>query len=126
MLLRTGGAQGIREVLTVEDVVAPGQAARIFADELFADYESLCQTVRTRLLGVSQLDAVQAAITQQLAEAWQVLRRGDNQDFTHPRKHQHRQRIEDHRLVEDWQHLLGHAEGQRMQARTRAPAKMMP
>ena len=96
------------------------------SDELFADYESLCQTVRTRLLGVGQLDAVQAAITQQLSETWQVFRRGDNQDLTHPREHQHRQRIEDHRLIVDWQHLLGHAEGQRMQARTRAPAKMMP
>jgi hypothetical protein len=39
------------------------QAERIFADELFTDYESLRQTVRTRLLGVGQLDAVQAAIT---------------------------------------------------------------
>jgi hypothetical protein len=67
----TGGTQIVRKVLTVKDVVAQDQAARVFADELFANDESLRQTVRTRLLGIGQLDAVQAAVTQQLAEAWQ-------------------------------------------------------
>src|SRR3546814_17185622 len=71
--------QVIREVLTIKNVVAQDQTAGVFADEFFADDEGLCQAVRARLLGVGQLDAVQAAVTQQLAEARQVFRGGDNQ-----------------------------------------------
>ncbi|MNL52879.1 hypothetical protein D3C87_1760880 [compost metagenome] len=81
------------------------------------------QAVRAGLFGIGQLNAIQAPITQQLAEARQVFRRGDDEDLAHACKHEHRQRVEDHRLVVDRQHLLGDAEGQWMQARARATGK---
>ncbi len=87
--LLAGRAQVVGEVLAVKDVVTQDQAARILTDELFADDERLCQTVRCRLFSISQLNTVLAAIAQQFTEAWQVFWCRDDQDFTHPRQHQH-------------------------------------
>ncbi len=120
LLLGARRTQIVREVLTVEDVITQNQAARILTDELFADDERLRQTIWARLFGVAEFDPINATVAQQLAETRQIFRGGNNQNFAHASEHQHRQRIKDHRLVVDRQHLLGDAKGQRMQARARA------
>ncbi|MNJ67131.1 hypothetical protein D3C77_632740 [compost metagenome] len=87
--LLAGGAQFVGEVLAVEDVIAQDEAARVFANELFANDEGLCQAIRAWLFGVSQLYAILATVTQQLAERRQVFRCGDDQNFAHAGQHQH-------------------------------------
>src|SRR5438874_260414 len=51
---RVGAAQRFGEAVTIEDVVAENEAARIVADELGADQKCLRQTARLRLLGVAE------------------------------------------------------------------------
>ncbi|MNE64173.1 hypothetical protein D3C80_1595690 [compost metagenome] len=62
--LFSGGAQVIGEMLTVENVVAKDQAARVFANELFTNDERLCQAVRAWLLGIAELHAILATVAQ--------------------------------------------------------------
>ena len=59
-------------------------------------------------------------VPEQLAEARQVLRRGDDQDIPDAREHQRAQRVVDHRLVVDREQLLADHAGQRVEPRARA------
>ncbi|MNN05757.1 hypothetical protein D3C81_1185270 [compost metagenome] len=69
MSLSTGGTEFVREVLTVKNVIPQDEAAWIFADEFLTYDECLRKTIRAWLFRVGKLDAIKAAITQQLAEA---------------------------------------------------------
>ncbi|MNN96460.1 hypothetical protein D3C76_834800 [compost metagenome] len=69
MSLSTSGAEFVRKVLAVKNVITQDEAAWIFADELFTYDECLRKTIRAWLFRVSKLDAIKAAIPQQLAEA---------------------------------------------------------
>ncbi|MNI29947.1 hypothetical protein D3C73_837760 [compost metagenome] len=111
--------QLVAEVLAVENVIAEDQAHRIVADELFADEEGLGQAIWRRLLGIAEMYAELAAITQQVAVLRQVLGGGDQQDFLDAGEHQDRDRVVDHRLVVDRQQLFGHAQRDRVQTRAR-------
>ena len=64
-----------------------------------------------RLLLVAEAHARAAAVAEQLLEARQVARRGDDQDLADARQHQRRQRVIDRRLVVDGQELLADARG---------------
>ncbi len=66
LLLIGGRTKIVGEVLTVKDVIAQYQTARIVADELLADDKGLRQAIGTWLLGISQLDAVQTSISRSL------------------------------------------------------------
>ncbi|MDT4878844.1 hypothetical protein FQZ97_1144760 [compost metagenome] len=104
----------------MEDVVAEDQAHGVFADKRLADQEGLGQAVRRWLFGIVEAHAELAAIAEHLLELRQVVRGGDDQDVADAGKHQHRNRVVDHRFVVDRQQLLGHAEGDRVQPRTGA------
>ncbi len=117
---RLGGLDGARQVarqaVSVEDVVAEHQGARLAVDEVLADGERLRQAVRRGLLGVGEVHAVARAVPEQALEVGQVRRRGDDQDVPDARQHEGGQRVVDHGLVVDRQQLLGGHERERVQA----------
>lgn len=118
---RLGVLDGARQVagqpVSVEDVVAEHQGARLAGDEVLADGEGLGEAVGARLLGVGQVHAVARAVPEQALEVGQVGRRGDDQDVPDARQHEGGQRVVDHGLVVDRQQLLGGHERERVQAR---------
>ena len=111
-----GARQVARQAVTVEDVVAEHQGARLAGDELLADGEGLRQAVGARLLGVGEVHAVARAVPEQALEVGEVGRRGDDQDVADARQHEGGQRVVDHGLVVDRQQLLGGHERERVQA----------
>ena len=111
-----GARQVARQAVSVEDVVAEHQGARLAGDEVLADGEGLRQAVRRGLLGVGQVDAVARAVPEQALEVGQVGRRGDDQDVPDARQHEGAKRVVDHGLVVDRQQLLGGHERERVQA----------
>lgn len=117
---RLGVLDGARQVagqaVSVEDVVAQHQGARLTVNELLADGEGLRQAVRRGLLGVGQVHAVARAVPEQALEVGEVRRRGDDQDVPDARQHEGGQRVVDHGLVVDRQQLLGGHERERIQA----------
>lgn len=117
---RLGVLDGARQVagqaVSVEDVVAQHQGARLAGDEVLADGEGLRQAVGARLLGVGQVHAVARAVPEQALEVGEVRRRGDDQDVPDARQHKGGQRVVDHGLVVDRQQLLGGHERERIQA----------
>ena len=117
---RLGVLDGARQVagqpVSVEDVVAEHQGARLAGDEVLADGEGLGEAVGARLLGVGQVHAVARAVPEQALEVGQVGRRGDDQDVPDARQHEGGQRVVDHGLVVDRQQLLGGHERERVQA----------
>ena len=115
--------QLLAEMLSVENVVAQNQAHRVIADEFFADQKRLGQTVRSGLFLVVKMHAKLAAITQQVAILRQVLRGGNNQDFTDAGQHQDRDRVIDHRFVIDRQQLFGNTKGDGVQTRARTASQ---
>ena len=67
-----------------------------------------------------------AAVAEQRLEPRQVARRGDDQDLADAGKHQHAERIVDHRLVVDRQQLLRDRQRRRIKARAAAASKDNP
>lgn len=112
-----GARQVARQAVSVEDVVAEHQRARLAGDEPLADGEGLRQAVGARLLGVGEVHAVARAVPEQALEVGQVRRRGDDQDVPDARQHEGAERVVDHGLVVDRQQLLGGHERERVQAR---------
>ena len=106
-----------RESITVEDVVAQHERARLAGDEVLADGERLGQAVGAGLLGVGQVHAVARAVPEQALEVGEVGRRGDDQDVPDSRQHEGGQRVVDHGLVVDRQQLLAGHKRERVQAR---------
>ena len=112
-----GARQVARQAVSVEDVVAEHEGARLAGDELLADGERLRQAVGARLLGVGEVHAVARAVPEQALEVGEVRRRGDDQDVADARQHEGAERVVDHGLVVDRQQLLGGHERERVQAR---------
>src|SRR4029453_9891072 len=100
------------EPVPVEDVVPEDQRDPVGAHEAPADDEGLRKALRAWLLRVAEPEAPLLAASEQLAEARQILGRGDDQDLPDAREHQHAQRVIDHRLVVDRQQLLAHHAGE--------------
>ena len=90
----------------MEDVVAKNHADTIVANELLTDDECLGQTVGGRLLSILQSDTEVGTVAQQALEAGKVVRGGYHQYILDTCKHQYRQRVVDHGLVEDWNQLF--------------------
>ena len=110
----SGGLEDLGEAVAVEDVIAQDHGAAVVANELFAQNEGLCQTVRRGLNFILQMDAVLAAITQQRLKARRISGGGDDQDILNARQHEGGQRIVDHGLIVDRQQLLAGDHGQRV------------
>ena len=112
--------QQLREVGSVENVVAEYQCRRRAVQEPLGDEQSLRDAVRLRLHGILESDTPLLATAQQLRERDLIPRRGDDQVLPDARRHQRRQRIVNHRLVVYRQQLLALRQGDRMQPRTGA------
>ncbi|MNU04314.1 hypothetical protein D3C72_2486770 [compost metagenome] len=68
------------EVVAVKNVVAQYQRGCVVADKAGTDGKCLRQPVRARLHSIRKVEAPLTAITQQLLEAWRVLRCRDDQN----------------------------------------------
>ena len=117
---RISRLDGLNEVLPVENIVAQHKGGWSIAHKVRSDVERLCKPLRTRLGGVAQRNAKLAAITEQALEERQILRRGNQQNLSDARQHEHRQRIVNHRLVIHRHELLAHRDGEWIQPRARA------
>ena len=73
-------AKKARETRAVEDIVPQNQTHGVIADEIRADKECLCKTVRGRLLGIRDTNPVVGAVAQQTAETAQILWRRDQEN----------------------------------------------
>ena len=102
----------------MEDVVAQNEADAVVADEIFTDKEGLGQTVGRRLLSVGEVDAKRRAVAEKTAETGQVFGRRDNKYVADAGKHEGRDGIIDHRLVENGDKLFAYAFGDGIEART--------
>src|SRR2546430_11481409 len=78
---------------------------------------------RLLLNDVIELDAPGRSITEQALIGRQMLARRDQQNVADPRKHQHRKRVVDHRLIVDREQLLVDGERRRVEPRARAAGK---
>ena len=96
--------------------VMPYADSPLAVDELLSQEECLRQTIRAGLHIIGKMHAVMRTVAEELFEVRQVLRRGDDQDVTDARKHEHAERIVDHRLVIHRQQLLRRDGGQRVKA----------
>ena len=112
--LRRRRFQLFTEALAKVDIIPQHQGAGIVADKLLANDKGLRQTVRRRLNGVAEVHPELRPVTQQALEGRHVVRGGDDQDVANTRQHQDGHRVENHRLVIDWQQLLGDALGDRI------------
>ena len=66
---------------TVEDIVSQHHAGRIVPDELSADDEGLRKAIRRGLLRIGKPNTVIGPVSEQPAEARQVIRRRDDEDI---------------------------------------------
>ena len=99
-----------------EDVVSKNQTCGVVSDKLLTDDECLCQSVRTRLLRVLEVDSQFAAVAQQSAESRQVVRCRYDEYVADARLHERRDRIINHRLVENRKQLLADSFCNRVEA----------
>lgn len=109
--------------MAIKDIVAQHQATGSIADEVAADDEGLGQALGPRLLGIGDIDAELATVTQQPLKIGQILGGGDEQDIADARQHEGGQGIVDHRLVIDRHQLFADRMGQRIQPRARTPGE---
>ena len=123
LLRRADGlAKKTREARAVEDIVPQNQTHGVVADEVRADKECLCKTVRGRLLGIRDTNTVVGAVAQKTSETRKVIRCRDNHDIADTRKKQSRERVVDHRLIINRKQLLADTFRDRIQAAA-APAR---
>ena len=110
----------VKAVAAVEDVVAEDQRDRVLADEALGDQKRLGDALRLGLLAIINGQPPGAAVAEQLPEARQILRRGDQAELPDAALDQRRQRVIHHRFVIDRLELLARHQGQREQPRTGA------
>ena len=116
-------SQLLRQAVSMEDVVAERERARVGADELPADQERLGDAVRARLHGMVKRKAPPAPVAEELPEVWAGPGRRDHQDVPDPGQHQYAQRVVDQRLVVHRQELLAHRARHGVEPRAFAPGE---
>ena len=97
----SGAPEQIGQRVAVEDVVAEHERDGIGTDEVAADGKGLRDAAGGFLRQVGELHAEPRPVAEQVPIERKVLRRGDDEDVADAAKHQHRERIIDHRLVVD-------------------------
>src|SRR5262249_16857384 len=79
----------------------------VFADEVLSHDEGVGQSAWLVLHGIGKLQAELRPVAEQTLEQRQILGCGNDEDLPDTRQHQGRQRIVNHRLVENRRKLLG-------------------
>ncbi|MCY1309041.1 hypothetical protein D9M70_590960 [compost metagenome] len=76
------------EAGTVEQIVAEDECDFLVADELCADRECLCETIRGELLREGERDPELGPVTEQSGEMCGVVGRRDDEDVADARQHE--------------------------------------
>ncbi len=98
--------QRLREIRTIEYIIAQYERTALPRDEFLTDEECLREAVRARLHRVGYGYPELAAVSQQTREQLRILRRRYDEYIGYAGQHERRQRIIDHRLVIDRHQLL--------------------
>ena len=96
--LHSPGQLGVKSV-SVENIVPQDHRTAVVADEVLTDREGLGEPFRLVLDRVFQLHPELGAVSQELADAGRVLRRGDDEHLADLGQHQCAERVIDHRFV---------------------------
>src|SRR2546423_6881880 len=96
-----GETEGIAKEIqfSVKNVITEDERRSRVADELGPDDESLRNSFRFRLLGVSQFNSESRTVPEIIAQHWQIFRSGDDENLANAAQHEGGKRIANHRLV---------------------------
>jgi hypothetical protein len=90
----------------MEDIVAQNERNTIGSDKVSTEYECVCEPARMFLGGVGEAQTEIGFVTEQALEEVLILWGGDEHNVADSRKHQNRQWMVNHWLVEVRQQLL--------------------
>ena len=103
---------------SMEDIVTQHHTYVVLTNEFFTYNESLCKTIRRRLLGIFKMYSELTAVFEQTLETGKILRCGNYKDIPDSGQHEHRNRIVYHRLIEYGYQLFTDTFGDRIQPST--------
>jgi len=104
------------QTVTIENIITQDHTGRLVVNEVPANDEGFRQTAGLGLFGIRKLEPPLLTTAQQAAKTGQVFGGTDDQNFTNVCQHQHRQRVINHGLVVDRQHLLADRQGDGVKA----------
>src|SRR5436309_11491119 len=113
----------MKSVRAIKDVVSQNQRDGVLADERFGDEKRLGDSLGLGLLAVLDAQPPRAAVAEQLAEAGQIVGRGNQAELPDTAFDEGRQRIIDHRLVENRLELFARDQRKRKQAGASTPGQ---
>ena len=117
------GECAMKRIAAVKHVVAQNQRHAVTADERFGDEKRLGDARRFQLFAIIDGESPRLAVAEQLHEARQVLRRGDDAQLVDAALDERRQRVIDHGLVIDGLELFARDPRERIQPRPGATGK---
>ena len=106
--LRIGPLHELDQIVTIKNVVAQHQSARVLTHKFFANDEGLGQTIGARLHGILDVHTPLTAVSQQVGKTRGVLRCTDQQHISDARQHEGSEGVIHHGLVVHRHELLGH------------------
>ena len=107
------------QIVAVKKIVTKRQCDAIVADKVATNDKSLRKTIGRGLLCIAKGHAPLLTVAQELSETGKILGRGDDQNLANTRQHERRERVVDHRLIEDRQQLFRYDLCHWVQARAR-------
>ena len=110
-------------VRPIEYIVPKNQCHRIFADEGIGNQERLRDTLRLGLFAIFDGEAPGFAVAEELLEAGQVVRRGNEAKLAHAAFDEGRERVINHRFIVNRLQLFAGDQGQRIQSGPRTPGQ---
>src|ERR1035441_10655170 len=113
--------RAIKRIAAVKNVVAENQRHVVLANETLRDEKRLRDARRLGLLAILDGHAEAAAVAEQLLEARQIVRRGNEAQLANAALDERRERIINHRLVKHRLELLARDQRERIQPRAGAP-----
>lgn len=114
------------EPSAVEDVIAEDESGRIALEEVLGEEEGVGDTEGFGLWKVFEMAAEGFAVAEELLEAGEIFRVGDDEDVADIGEHEDREGIVDHRFVVDGQKLFAHHAGEWIESRSCATRQEDP
>src|SRR5262249_10317710 len=114
-IARTRNSKHLRQAVAKKYIIAEHKRTRALTNEIRSDQKCLRKSFWLWLYRVAKSDTPLAPVTQQPLKLSAIIRRRDNKDVANTSKHQRRQRIIDHRFVENRQQLLADTAGYRIE-----------
>src|SRR5437773_1230758 len=113
----------IKSIRPIKYVISEDQCDGVLANEGFGNQKSLGNSLGPGLLAVFDPQAPRTAIPEQLAEARQIMWRGNEAKLPDTAFDKSRQRVIDHRFIKDRLKLLACDQCEREQAGTSTPGQ---